>query len=188
LQQDVPDSTASKNQKDKTVTEASGLLTHECTATKPPEASDDSNSTEDFINAEEVAGSREATIPPDNLITKYTTNSPAMRQSIGLQGVDDEMLHGLEQGHNKGRSVGKLRKASYGLCKSALCRFMIILPMMKELGLEQYGSDMCLFKHKENRALVVLYVDDLLISAEDDITIEAIAKELGERLHAHVCI
>jgi len=53
--------------------------------------------------------------------------------------------------------------------------------MMKELGFEQYGSDMCLFKHKENRALVVLYVDDLLISAEDDITIEAIAKELGER-------
>ena len=89
LQQDVPDSTASKNQKDKAVTKASRLLTPEPTsepderpATKPPKVSDDSNGTEDSLYA---------TIPPDNPITKYTTNLPAMRQSTGLQGVDDEM-------------------------------------------------------------------------------------------------
>ena len=146
LQQDVPDSTANKNQKDKAVTKTSRLLTPEPTpelgersATKPP----NSNGTEDFLYA---------TIPSNNPITKYTTNLPTTRQSTGLQGVDDEMpdkndepeqrtsqrkrtlrfgqkgkkglyrklnnrqldrqiqqpgsyLHGLEQGHNKGKLV-----------------------------------------------------------------------------------
>lgn len=41
---------------------------------------------------------------------------------------------------------------------------------MKDLGFDEFGSDMCLFKHKENEALVVLYVDDLLISTENDTT------------------
>jgi len=36
------------------------------------------------------------------------------------------------------------------------------------LRIPEIGSDICLLNHKENEALVVLYVDDLLISAEDD--------------------
>ena len=44
---------------------------------------------------------------------------------------------------------------------------------------------MCLFKHKE-MALVVLYVDDLLISAEDDTIIEAIFRY--ERSFVCVCL
>jgi hypothetical protein len=58
---------------------------NEHTATKFPETSDDSNGTEDFLNAEEVADlAREATAPPNNPIAEYTTNSPAMRQSTNL--------------------------------------------------------------------------------------------------------
>src|ERR1700735_3308103 len=98
-----------------------------------------------------------------------------------------EQPHGLEQSHDKERLVWKLRKALYGLRKSPLYWFMTILPMMKDLGFEEFGSDMCLFKHKENGALVVLYVDDLLISAKDDTTIEAIAKALGERYELKEC-
>jgi hypothetical protein len=50
---------------------------------------------------------------------------------------------------------------------------MAILPVIKDLGFDEFGSDMCLSKHKENEALVVLYVDDLLISTENDTTIES---------------
>ena len=36
--------------------------------------------------------------------------------------------------------------------------FMTILLVMKDLRFEEFGSDMFLFKHKENGALVVLCV------------------------------
>ena len=78
--------------------------------------------------------------------------------------------------------VWKSREALYGLRRSALYWFITTLPVMKDLSFEEFRLGyMCLFKHKENRALVVLYVDDLLVFAEDDTIIEAIAKELGER-------
>ena len=94
----------SKSQKKKEVPKANRLLTSELTPEpnerteqtdnypmKPPDASDDLSDIEDF-NAKEVADlRREAPIPPDNPIAEYITSSPAMRQSRGLQGVDDEM-------------------------------------------------------------------------------------------------
>lgn len=95
----------SKSQKKKeAVPKANRLLTpeltpepNECTEQtddypmNPPDASDDLSDIEDF-NAKEVADlRRQATIPPDKPITEYITSSPAMRQSTGLQGVDDEM-------------------------------------------------------------------------------------------------
>jgi hypothetical protein len=97
FQRDAPDIATNKDQKEKEVLpETSRLLTPEPTPEPnertAPEAGDDTNNAEDSLSAEEVADlAREATISPENPIAEYTTNSPAMRQSTRLEGVDDEM-------------------------------------------------------------------------------------------------
>lgn len=52
---------------------------------------------------------------------------------------------------------------------------------MVELGFDTLSSDLCLFRHKETGALVVLYVDDLLISAPTTKIIEDIATGLESK-------
>jgi hypothetical protein len=85
--------------------------------------------------------------------------------------------------------VCKLKKALYGLRESPLYWFLAIKPVLEELGFESLPSDFCLFRHKTTGALIVLYVDDLLIAAKSKTIIEAVRdglmaryemKELGE--------
>lgn len=85
--------------------------------------------------------------------------------------------------------VCKLKKALYGLRQSPLYWFMAIKPVMEGLGFDSLPSDLCLFRHRENGALVVLYVDDLLVSAtsmaiitkiRDGLKAKYDIKELGE--------
>ena len=79
-----------------------------------------------------------------------------------------EQPHGLEKSIGK---VCKLQKALYGLRRSPLYWFQAIMPTLKDLGFEPFNSDPCLFKHKKDGIYIILYVDDLLISAPtvDDI-------------------
>jgi hypothetical protein len=76
--------------------------------------------------------------------------------------------------------VCRLKNALYGLRRSALYWFKTLAPVMRKLGWEPFDSDICLFKH-ELGALIILYVDDLLIAAQtlDEIykIKEAIEKE-----------
>ncbi|KAL2137530.1 hypothetical protein VTI28DRAFT_9215 [Corynascus sepedonium] len=85
--------------------------------------------------------------------------------------------------------VCKLNKALYGLRQSPLYWFLAIKPVMESLGFNALSSDLCLFRHKQTGALVVLYVDDLLIAAINAGIINGIRdrlraiydlKELGE--------
>jgi len=53
-----------------------------------------------------------ATIPPDNPIARHTTNSHAMRQSTGLQGVDDQMPD--DKSEPEQRRSQRKRTSKYG--------------------------------------------------------------------------
>jgi hypothetical protein len=61
--------------------------------------------------------------------------------------------------------VCRLKNALYGLRRSALYWFQTLAPVMRKLGWEPFDSDICLFKHEKLGALLILYVDDLLIAA-----------------------
>lgn len=74
--------------------------------------------------------------------------------------------------------VCKLKKALYGLRQSPLYWFLTIKPVMEHLGFESLRSDLCLFRHKKTGALVVLYVDDLLVAARTMGIINAICDQL----------
>ena len=85
--------------------------------------------------------------------------------------------------------VWLLCKALYGLRESPLYWFLTIRPVMEKLGFEVLFSDLCLFRHKDTGALVIIYVDDLLVAAKtveiiDNIRDQLMAiyelKELGE--------
>jgi hypothetical protein len=79
--------------------------------------------------------------------------------------------------------------ALYGLKKSPQWWFETVKPLLEELGFISLSTDICLFRHKEDPILIILYVDDFQIAAKTkaliDRTKEAIKKvydikELGE--------
>lgn len=72
-----------------------------------------------------------------------------------------EQPHGLSEG----KEVCLLRRALYGLKEAPLYWFLTIVPVMKEIGFDSFHTDLCLFYNSKLDAYVVLYVDDLLVSA-----------------------
>jgi hypothetical protein len=93
---------------------------------------------------------------------------------------------GFEDG--TGRAC-RLLKALYGLRESPLWWFKCLVPVMKKLGFIPFNSDLCLFKHDKLGVLVILHVDDMLVSGPTSADIrQAIdlmkaqfeIKELGE--------
>jgi hypothetical protein len=72
-----------------------------------------------------------------------------------------EQPHGLSEG----KKVCRLKRALHGLNEAPLYWFLTIVPVMKKIGFQPFNADLCLFYNSERDAYVVLYVDDLLVSA-----------------------
>jgi hypothetical protein len=81
----------------------------------------------------------------------------------------------------KSDKVCLLRRALYGLRRSPLYWFNTLNPILKTLGFSPIVTDACLYINKTKGALIILYVDDLLIAAQRDRDIEDIAKQLQSR-------
>jgi hypothetical protein len=60
--------------------------------------------------------------------------------------------------------VWKLRKALYGLRRSALYWFKTLAPVMKKLGFVAFGEETCIFMNQDLKVIILLYIDDLLIA------------------------
>lgn len=73
-----------------------------------------------------------------------------------------EQPHGFVKVSSK---VCRVLRAFYGLRRSPLWWFRTITPLMEELGFVPFDVDLCLFKNEETGALVILYVDDILVAA-----------------------
>src|SRR5580700_2974952 len=73
-----------------------------------------------------------------------------------------EQPHGFTDGT---RRVCRVKRALYGLRKAPLWWFETICEALKKHGFEPMTSDMCLFKNDKLNALLILYVDDVLIAA-----------------------
>jgi hypothetical protein len=91
-----------------------------------------------------------------------------------------EQPHGFTDGT---RRVCQLNRALYGLRKAPLWWFEEISGALKKYGFEPMTSDMCLFKNDSLSALLILYVDDVLVAArmiEDIKQIEGILSSFYE--------
>src|SRR2546430_1352527 len=73
-----------------------------------------------------------------------------------------EQPHGYSDGSDR---VCLLRKALYGLRTSPLWWFETFTPVVKDLDFESLTTEVCLFYNKALRAYLVIYVDDMLVSA-----------------------
>jgi hypothetical protein len=73
-----------------------------------------------------------------------------------------EQPHGFTDGTKR---VCQLNRALYGLRKAPLWWFETICAALKKHGFEPMTSDLCLFKNDKLSALLLLYVDDILVAA-----------------------
>lgn len=80
--------------------------------------------------------------------------------------------------------VWKLNKSLYGLKTSSKRWYDTFSEKMKKLGFQTNDSDPCLFVlHEDDKLiLVLLYVDDILMTGNDDALLERAARKSFERL------
>jgi hypothetical protein len=98
----------------------------------------------------------------------------------------------VEQPHGFCGEEGKVcrvLKALYGLRMSPLWWFETITPILRKLGFTAFNADLCMFRNEKTGALVILYVDDMLVAAptmaeihniRDQIRVHFELKDLGE--------
>ncbi|CAL8152794.1 unnamed protein product [Prunus armeniaca] len=75
----------------------------------------------------------------------------------------------------------KLKKALYGLKQSPHAWFGIFTTTMKKFGYQQANTDHTLFiKHRVGKVtLLIIYVDDMIVTGDDTIEIEELQKRLA---------
>ena len=78
----------------------------------------------------------------------------------------DEIYVAQPDGFDDGTGrVCRLSQALYGLRKAPLLWFRVLSTALKKLGFEALTTDLCVFKHHTETILLIIYVDDMLISA-----------------------
>ena len=68
-------------------------------------------------------------------------------------------------------SVCLLQKALYGLRESALLWHHTIDNTFRQLGLQPFQADPCVYLHPSTKLMILLYVDDTLLGAPNTITL-----------------
>jgi len=97
--------------------------------------------------------------------------------------LDEEIFMKQPEGFDdsSGR-VCLLKRSLYGLKQSARCWNFKFVEILKNLDLTQAKTDPCIFIKNKNELILVIWVDDGLIAAQDKILIE----NLLEHLEKHV--
>lgn len=80
--------------------------------------------------------------------------------------------------------VCKLIKSIYGLKQSARCWNRTLHAVLDKLGFKQCQSDSCLYVcgDSENKVLLLVYVDDMLVGCRDEATIVKVYAALAKQL------
>ena len=80
--------------------------------------------------------------------------------------------------------MGRLNKAIYGLVQAGRCWNNKFCDDMKAIGFEQAKADPCVFRKVvdgEADMVVVVHVDDILVHAKDQATMDRFAAKLGQK-------
>jgi uncharacterized protein YlbG (UPF0298 family) len=95
----------------------------------------------------------------------------------------DTYMHFLDGYHRQDKkSTGlKLIRSLYGLKQSPRVWWQLISTYLEELGFTRLSADWGLYYHKKKQAYLLLYVDDVLIAAQEMSTINGIKDELIEK-------
>ena len=84
-------------------------------------------------------------------------------------------------GFNDGTGrVCRLLQALYGLRKAPRLWFQALSSVLSKIGFESLSSDLCIFKHRTEMVLLIIYVDDMLISAPTKALIASVREALKQ--------
>jgi hypothetical protein len=75
------------------------------------------------------------------------------------------------------KRVLKLFKTLYGLRDSSLVWFREVTGLMDACGFVPLATDSCVFRSKDNKVWILVYIDDMAIAAATKEQIEAVAKQ-----------
>jgi hypothetical protein len=96
---------------------------------------------------------------------------------------DDTILLRLPPGCSGARNIVRLQRGMYGLRQSALLWYNDLKDSLYKLGFSPIEADPCVFVNKEN-AIVVVYVDDLILITKDIASIKELKARLSNRYKA----
>ena len=81
--------------------------------------------------------------------------------------------------------VCKLKKSLYGLKQSPRCWNFALDKHLKAFGLKQSTADPCLyFGENQEMVLVAVYVDDIIVATEKDVTLQKIKDHIARKFEA----
>jgi len=83
---------------------------------------------------------------------------------------------------SKNEKVCKLNKALYGLKQSSRQWFTKLDNKLKQLGFTPSSADPCIYisSTKEDRTIIAIYVDDILVASNNEVRIEELKKSLSK--------
>ncbi|XP_074271447.1 uncharacterized protein LOC141595383 [Silene latifolia] len=101
--------------------------------------------------------------------------------------LDEEVYMKLPPGFSKGKEgkVCRLRKSLYGLRQAPRCWFAKLTAALRKYGFTQSYYDYSLFSYVTTKVCihVLVYVDDLVITGNDSVTISNFKTYLGQCFH-----
>ncbi|KAI1509284.1 Reverse transcriptase domain protein [Pyrenophora tritici-repentis] len=97
---------------------------------------------------------------------------------------DDVVLLRLPAGCTGFGNIVRLRRGMYGLRQSALLWYNDLKDSLKDLGFEPIEADPCVFVNPTTKAIIVVYVDDLILITRDVTSMKALKSQLLNRYKA----
>ena len=92
---------------------------------------------------------------------------------------------------NNGTCVVKLKRALYGFVESARLWYELISKDLEELGFKKNIHDMCVFNRLEKdtnkQTTIVLNVDDMMITADKEETIDNLLQNYNHQKDLQIC-
>ena len=96
--------------------------------------------------------------------------------------LKEEIYISQPRGHEDGtKRVCRLQKGIYSLKQAPRNWNQKLVSVLKEFNLKQLQTDPCMFVDTKNKLLVVIYVDDGLIAAEDNGKIKKLLNHLKNK-------
>jgi reverse transcriptase-like protein len=73
-----------------------------------------------------------------------------------------------------------LFRAVYGLKNSPLLWLNTIMEVFRGMGFQQLDNDMCFLVNQKWNAYILLYIDDMIVTAKDSKVIDKVYQKLAE--------
>jgi hypothetical protein len=87
---------------------------------------------------------------------------------------------------NETDRIRQLNKALYGLQRAPKMWHKTFTDWVKQIGYKPSEHDSCWFIHKDKPQMILIYVDDMLLAAKDDVLLDEMYRSLNEKFKSRL--